>query len=55
MKEFMGQKCTVHIKGDLFFKALILNVTDTHIIFRDKFNKNYCFNIEKVISIQDLK
>ncbi len=58
MKNYIGKPCKLHINindADLFFSAKeVLNVTEEHITFRDKFNKVYTFQCKNVIEIIEI-
>ena len=54
MKEYIGQRCSVHIlirKINLFFDAEVTEVSDTHISFIDKYKRGYSFRIKDVVEI----
>lgn len=58
MQEYIGERVKLHIDRDghdLFYSAKILNITDTHISFLDKFNKKYCYRLTDVVEINDEK
>jgi len=54
MKEHIGETVKLHIErngADLFYTAKVMDVTDTHISFKDKYNINYCFRRQDVVEI----
>jgi hypothetical protein len=59
MKQLIGRSCclAVCINGrDLFYTAKeVLDVSDTHITFIDRYNKQYTINLNNVVEIQDPK
>lgn len=59
MKQLIGRSCrlTVFLNGkSLFYTAkTVLEVSDTHITFIDKFNERYSYRLQDVIQIQDIK
>lgn len=58
MKEYINKKCKLHIlinHKDLFYTAIITNVTENHLSFTDKFNENYTFRLQDVIEIRELR
>ena len=40
---------------DLFFSGLVLDVSQDHVTFRDKFGVLYCFRSSDVVSIQECR
>lgn len=56
MNEYIGDTVKLHIdrKGiDLFYTAKILQITDTHISFKDKYDVKYCYRISDIVSINN--
>lgn len=56
MKEYLNKNVKLHIRrsgADLFFKALVNEVTNTHITFTDKYGKLYTFLIENIVQINE--
>ena len=57
MKELIGKTCNIHIeknKKDLFYTAKVINVTDTHIYFIDKFNEPYVYKLTYLIEASQI-
>ena len=57
MKQYIGEKCKIHIKRgekDLFYTAKILDVNETHMTFIDKYDKKYSFRITEIIELRSL-
>ena len=57
-KRHIGKRKWLHIKvnnKDLFFLAKIIDVTNTHISFIDKFNIEYSFRLLDVIEAKPIK
>ncbi|PIN78324.1 hypothetical protein COV14_04140 [Candidatus Woesearchaeota archaeon CG10_big_fil_rev_8_21_14_0_10_33_12] len=55
MKEYTNKQCKLHINiggKDLFFNAIITDVSDTHISFTDKYNDKFSFRIIDVVEIR---
>ena len=51
MKDLIGEKAKLHIVKngqDLFYTAVVVDVTDQHITFVDKYNNKYVFLLEYV-------
>jgi hypothetical protein len=59
MKEMVGKSCLIEINRDgraLFYKAReILDITDTHITFLDKYNNQYTYRLIDVVEISRVK
>ena len=57
MSYWVNKKVYIGIKKNkdkiLHFTAIITNVTDKHILFIDKFKKNYCFLIDEIYEIYE--
>ena len=56
MQEWLNKKVVIEINANskrLVYIATITNVTDTHITFTDKFNKEYTFRIVDVVQISN--
>jgi hypothetical protein len=55
MKEMIGKSCLIEISRNgkaLFYKAKeVLDVTDTHITFLDKYNNQYTYRLMDVAEI----
>ena len=57
MKEYLDKTCKIHIAingKDLFYTARIINVSDTHITFVDKFNETLTFRLQDIIEIRGI-
>ena len=57
MKEMIGKTASLVISRggkDLFFTGVISSVSNTHITFKDKFNKVLSFNIENVVEVHEV-
>lgn len=63
MKEYIGKVCKVHInvigkkKGirqNLFYRATIKYVSNSHITFIDKWKKQYTYRLSDVIEVQPI-
>lgn len=55
MKQYIGKKVKIHMKvngNDLFYEAQIISVTETHINFTDKHEKDYLFRILDIIEMR---
>lgn len=53
-EKYIGKQCTINIKRngkDLFYTAIITEITDHHIWFTDKFDNKYLFKMEYVAQI----
>jgi len=59
MKYLIGKSCrlTISLNGkNLFYTAnKVLEVTATHITFIDKFNKQFCYRLQDLVEIQDVR
>ena len=59
MKEFLDKSVWIKIKADngfLYFTAKkVIEVTDTHITFIDKFDEMQMFLISDIVQIKELK
>lgn len=59
MKQLIGRSCKITINVDgrsLFYTAKeVLDISSTHILFKDKFDKQYSFRLQDVLEIQDVK
>ena len=59
MKEFLNKKVHLEVKVNddksLHFTAIILEVSDTHITFRDKFDSILCYKIDSIIQINTIQ
>lgn len=57
MKQFLNKPCKIHVRineKDLFFSVkTVIDVSNTHISFVDKFNKNWVFSLDKVLQISE--
>jgi hypothetical protein len=56
MKEFTGKECNILISinnSNLFYKAVIYEITDTHITFKDKFGRFYSYSLDLLCSISE--
>ena len=54
MKEFIEKKCFIVVLMGykvLFYNAMVLSVSDSHITFKDKFGVTSSFKIKDVIQI----
>lgn len=49
LKEMIGKKVFLEITGRRFYNGIIQNVTETHIVMKDKFNE------ELIIAISEIK
>lgn len=58
MKQLIGKSCLLEIQYHdqrLYYRAIrILDVSDTHITFLDKFGKQYSFRLIDVVEINDV-
>ena len=59
MKEFIGKKCFLRIqdtntKQILIYTGHIINVSDIHIIFIDKYDMAQCKLISEIIDIKEV-
>ena len=59
MKEFLNKSCklTINISGKLlFFTAQkVVDVSNTHITFIDKFDYQLSYRVEDIVEIQELR
>jgi hypothetical protein len=56
MNEFKGKICNILIQinnSNLFYKAEVLDITHSHMTFKDKFNKIYTFSLDSIKSISE--
>jgi len=56
MNSFKNRICKIHImikKQNLFYTATIIDITNTHITFIDKFNTKYSYNMNNIIEIKE--
>ena len=56
LNEFKGKYCRILIAFEgqlLFYRATVLDVTKNHIIFRDKFGRNYGYDVALVREINE--
>ena len=57
MKEYIGKNCKIHVNindNDLFYTAHILDVSDNHISFSDKFNQNFVVRISNIVQMTQI-
>ncbi len=55
MKQYIGKQCKLHVQineKDLFYTAKIIDVTETHISFIDKFDEKYSFRLTDIVEIR---
>ena len=58
MKRYKGQNVKIIIKvqnNNLNYTAKVLDVSDTHITFYDKFGKVYSYLISDIVEIQTIE
>lgn len=58
MRELIGKKCKISIKCDnkfLFFTGTILEITEKHISFQDKFGELCFYNLDCVIQVREVQ
>jgi hypothetical protein len=57
LEQFVGKRCKIFIDffgTTLVYTAHIQSVTQSHVTFCDKFNKNFAFNNLNVIEIEEI-
>lgn len=58
MKHLKGKRCKLIINSDnrkLFYTVSeVIDVSDIHITFKDKFNKPFIFRIEDIVEVHDV-
>jgi hypothetical protein len=59
MKEMVGKSCLIEISRNgksLYYRAKeVVDVTDTHITFLDKYNNQYTYRLMDVLEISHVK
>lgn len=59
MKQIIGKSCrlTVKVGREVLFYTVkeVLEVTDTHILFIDKFGQEYSYRLADIMQIQGIK
>ena len=59
MKQLINRSCrlTISLNSNILHYTVkdVLEVTDTHITFIDKFDEKYSYRLQDVIQIQDIK
>lgn len=59
MEQFLGKKVFIEIENTVgktvIFNAIVLDVSKTHITFRDKYNDIYSYKIDSIVTIQERK
>ena len=58
VKQLKGKSCLLEIEyhgSRLYFKATqVLEVTETHITFLDKFGQQYSFRLKDIVEVNDV-
>lgn len=60
MKQLIGKSCRLSIRqpvtGKILFYTVkkVLNVTDTHILFIDKYDSEYSYRLQDLLQVQDI-
>lgn len=55
MQDFGQKQVKIQVRrnnNDLFYTGIIDEITQTHITFTDKFNKQYMYRVEDVIQVR---
>jgi len=55
MKEYINKKVKIHRVSngtDLFYKAVVLSVTENHITVKDKYEKIISFRVDEIMQIE---
>ena len=56
----IGKQCSIHVRDPLHGKILyytvkeVIDVTDTHMTFIDKFGKEFSYKMDDILQIQDI-
>jgi hypothetical protein len=57
LEQYVGKTCKIHVNignKDLFYTAVLISASSTHIHFIDRFNKNFTFRVSDVTEIEEL-
>ena len=55
--QYLNKKCNINIRREgknLFFNAVVTNVTPVHLFFKDKFGDDYVFLISDVVEVRSI-